>query len=64
MATIYRLNSRGEGVKAIQRALNLIPDGIFGKLTEEAVMTYQRENGLTVDGIVGPATLAKLLPRQ
>ena len=63
MATIYRLNSRGEGVKAIQRALNLIPDGIFGKLTEEAVMTYQRENGLTVDGIVGPATLAKLLPK-
>ena len=49
-------------VKLIQRALHLIPDGIFGPLTEEAVMTYQREHGLTPDGVVGPATLAKLLP--
>lgn len=62
MATIYKMNSRGEGVKQIQRALNLIPDGIFGELTKEAVMTFQKENGLTPDGIVGPATLAKLLP--
>lgn len=62
MATIYRLNSRGEGVKAIQRALHLIADGIFGNLTREAVITFQREKGLTADGIVGPATMAKLLP--
>mgnify|MGYP002626571150 FL=1 len=62
MATIYKLNSTGEGVKAIQRALHLIPDGIFGPLTKEAVVAFQEENGLTVDGIVGPATLAKLLP--
>lgn len=62
MATIYKLGSKGEGVKAIQRALHLIDDGIFGKLTREAVVAYQRENNLTSDGIVGPATLAKLLP--
>lgn len=62
MATIYKLNSTGEGVKAIQRALHLIPDGVFGRLTREAVITFQRENNLTPDGIVGPATLAKLLP--
>ena len=59
---IYKLGSRGEGVKAIQRALYLIDDGVFGKLTREAVITFQKENGLTADGIVGPATLAKLLP--
>jgi N-acetylmuramoyl-L-alanine amidase len=49
-------------VKQIQKALNLYPDGIFGKLTEEAVILYQREHGLRPDGVVGPATLAKLLP--
>ena len=59
---IYKLGSRGEGVKAIQRALHLIADGVFGKLTREAVVTFQKENRLAADGIVGPATLAKLLP--
>ena len=62
MATIYKVGSRGEGVKGIQRALHLIDDGIYGMLTKEAVTAFQRENGLTADGIVGPATLAKLLP--
>ena len=47
-------------VKQIQLALHLLPDGIFGKITEEAVRAFQSENGLKVDGIVGPATLAKL----
>lgn len=40
----------------------MIPDGIFGKLTEEAVISFQNRNGLKPDGIVGPATLAKLIP--
>ena len=40
---IYKLGSRGEGVKAIQRALHLIDDGVFGKLTREAVITFQKE---------------------
>lgn len=57
----YKYGSRGEVVKQIQRALHLIPDGIFGRLTEEAVKTFQEENGLAVDGIVGPATMTKLL---
>ena len=60
---IYKRNSRGEVVKQIQKALNLWPDGIFGRLTEEKIREFQRDNHLTVDGIVGPATLAKLLPK-
>ena len=32
-------------------------DGIFGSQTQEAVRYFQRKNGLTVDGIAGPATL-------
>ena len=62
MAKIYKLGSRGEVVKQIQKALHLVQDGVFGPLTREALMTYQREHGLTPDGVAGPATLAKLLP--
>lgn len=44
--------------------MNLYPDGIFGKLTEEAVREFQAKNNLKVDGIVGPATLVKLIPQR
>ena len=46
------LTAKGYGVGAI--------DGIFGVKTREAVKAFQAENGLTVDGIVGPKTWAKL----
>lgn len=61
---IYKRGSKGTGVVQIQKALNLYPDGIFGKLTEDAVKAFQKKNGLTADGIVGPATLAKLVPSR
>jgi len=51
-------------VKQIQKALNLFPDGYFGPLTDERVRLFQKEKGLKVDGIVGPATLAKLIPTR
>lgn len=35
-------------------------DGIYGSRTEESVKSFQRKNGLTADGIAGPATLAKI----
>ena len=57
----YKKGDKGEMVKRIQQVLHLIPDGIFGELTQEAVIAFQRENNLVPDGIVGPATLAKLL---
>ena len=60
--TIYKIGSRGEVVKQIQKALHLYPDGIYGRNTIEAVTAFQRDNGLKVDGMVGPATMAKLLP--
>lgn len=49
---------RGDDVKALQQALHLYPDGIFGKLTDEAVKELQRKYGLTADGVVGSNTWA------
>ena len=37
-------------------------DGIFGRNTENAVIRFQRDFGLTQDGIVGPKTFEKLMP--
>lgn len=58
--TTLRLGSRGDDVKTLQTKLNLIADGIFGPITDEAVRAFQKANNLTVDGIVGTNTWAKL----
>ena len=63
----YRRGSRGEMVLQIQKALagaglKVIPDGIFGAITEEAVKEFQRKKGITADGIVGVKTLSLLIP--
>lgn len=53
-------------VKAAQEALNAkgydcgTPDGLFGKKTISAVKAFQKDNGLAVDGKIGPATKAAL----
>lgn len=52
-----RLNDEGENIKALQQFLNIKSDGIFGKITEEAVKKWQQAKGLLVDGIIGPKTL-------
>ncbi len=59
---ILRYKSRGTKVKELQEALNAlgfdtgVPDGIFGKQTERAVMDFQRSVGLDDDGEVGNMT--------
>jgi peptidoglycan hydrolase-like protein with peptidoglycan-binding domain len=47
---------RGGGVKALQSALGLSPDGVFGAATEKALRRFQKSKGLPVDGVAGPAT--------
>ena len=69
--TLQRQGSRGDDVRHIQRALNLVRsqvpgipllvvDGVFGPITHAAVVTFQRHFGLSPDGIVGPITWAEL----
>ena len=65
----YKRGSRGEIVRQIQKALagaglRVMVDGNFGPITEEAVREFQKKKGLTPDGIVGPATLALLIPAR
>lgn len=58
--TTIKKGSRGNEVATLQRKLNLIADGIFGKITDEAVRDFQKSRGLAADGIVGPRTWAAL----
>jgi peptidoglycan hydrolase-like protein with peptidoglycan-binding domain len=56
---------RGINVRKLQEALvkegfGLALDGIFGNETEKAVRAFQKREGLKVDGIAGPNTLAAL----
>ena len=50
----------GSIIKQIQKILGLKEDGYFGKNTKKAVMDYQKEHGLKVDGGVGVETWAKM----
>ena len=53
----YRLGSKGQMVKNIQELLGLEADGVFGPMTEKAVIEWQMKNSLKVDGVVGNRTL-------
>ena len=64
MAILLTKGSRGELVKRLQAALNLVQDGIFGAVTEEAVKAFQKTHGLVPDGIVGEKTWAIIVPNE
>lgn len=58
--------SRGNDVKDLQNRLNElsynvgVADGIFGSATDREVKRFQKDNKLTIDGVVGKNTLAIL----
>mgnify|MGYP005813331097 CR=1 FL=1 len=61
-AAVYRQGSTGQAVRTIQEKLvrwgyfDGPVDGIYGSKTAAAVKKFQSKNGLTADGIAGPAT--------
>lgn len=64
---LYRLNDSGEPVRDIQDRLSALgfpsdadPRGEFGPATTSAVADFQRDRGLSPDGIVGPDTWRSL----
>ena len=63
---VLSYGDQGAMVEAAQRRLNELGylvgrvDGIYGSRTRSAVMTFQAENKLTTDGIIGPQTGAAL----
>ena len=68
-STVFALSmigSQGQEVTNIQTRLKSWGyysgsiDGIYGWRTANAVKEFQRKNGLTADGISGPATLSKI----
>ena len=62
---LLRRGDRGNDVRALQRALrsagySLTVDGVFGRITQECVKSFQATHDLVRDGIVGPKTWAAL----
>ena len=63
---VLRSGASGQSVKDVQSRLYTLGyysgeiDGQFGPGTKEAVRTFQRQNGLGADGIVGEETKAVL----
>lgn len=66
LAVSYRQGDSGSAVTTIQTKLKRWGyfdgpvDGVYGSKTTKAVRSFQQKNGLTADGVAGPATLKAL----
>ena len=66
VSTLSKLGSRGNEVRKIQTKLKELGyyrgavDGIYGVATQKAVRSFQKNCGITADGIAGPKTLKYL----
>lgn len=70
--TSLRVGSRGNDVLVMQKYLNkiagnyaaiptLVADGVFGSATQAAVMAFQKQFGLTADGVIGRITWNRIV---
>ena len=67
---MLKLGEQGEEVRALQERLKSLGfytadiDGDYGSNTEWAVRRFQSQHGLTVDGVAGAITLARIYSNQ
>lgn len=69
LAAAFRLGDQGAEIAEIQGYLinlgyDVIADGEFGPSTVEAIKSFQKSKGMTVDGLVGVKTYAALVGRD
>lgn len=63
---LLKVGSKGPDVVELQTKLNYVgynvgkADGVFGNLTKQGVINFQKANKLTADGLVGPITAKTL----
>lgn len=63
ISTLSKLGSRGDEVRKVQKKLKELGyykgsiDGIYGTATKKAVTAFQKNCGITADGIAGAKTL-------
>lgn len=66
LSVLSKLGSRGQEVRNIQSRLKEWGyykgsiDGVYGQQTKNAVIKFQKKNGLKADGIAGNATLSAI----
>lgn len=67
MANVLKKGDKGTEVKDLQLALKSkgfdvgVADGIFGTKTEDALKAFQKQLGVTADGVLGEWVASKLL---
>ncbi len=65
-SALLSIGSRGDAVSSVQQELsergyfNHSVTGYYGTITQAAVIEFQKDNNIRVDGIVGPETRGKL----
>jgi len=58
---IIKLDSKGDVAKLLQEKFGVTTDGEIGAVSVKAIKTWQKKNGLSVDGIFGQNSWKKLL---
>ena len=57
----FKRGDRGETVSAIQTALGMRADGVFGVATEATLRVWQAKNGFVPNGVASPEVIKKLV---
>ena len=59
---VYKIGSKGESVRQIQRRVGCIVTAVYDTRTRRAVMVFQKDNGMRQTGDVDQDTLLLMFP--